>query len=106
MKAGTAQKMVLNMISTTVMIKLGKVYSNLMVDLQPTNKKLRERTRNIFIMITESSHQQAADYLIKANYNLKSAIVMYKRKCSLEEAEELLKKSRCFEKGNRLNIRG
>ncbi len=91
MKAGTAQKMVLNMISTTVMVKLGKVYSNLMVDLQPTNEKLRERTRNIFIMITESSHQQANDYLRKANYSLKPAIVMYKRKCSLEEAEELIK---------------
>ena len=91
MKAGTAQKMVLNMISTTVMVKLGKVYSNLMVDLQPTNEKLRERTRNIFIMITESSYQQATDYLKKANYSLKPAIVMYKRKCSLGEAEELIK---------------
>jgi len=91
MKAGTAQKMVLNMISTTVMIKLGKVYSNLMVDLNSSNYKLRERAKNIFLEITNANYEIAAEYLKRANYNIKAAIVMYQKGVTLEKAMKLLK---------------
>ncbi|HBR28224.1 MAG TPA: N-acetylmuramic acid 6-phosphate etherase [Firmicutes bacterium] len=90
MKAGTAQKMVLNMISTAVMIKLGKVYSNLMVDLNATNHKLVERAESIFIEITGATPETAKKYLKQANYRVKPAIVMYERGCSLTEALGLL----------------
>lgn len=90
MKAGTAQKMVLNMISTAVMIKLGKVYSNLMVDLNATNKKLIDRAESIFIAVTGADSGTAKNYLAQANYRVKQAIVMYERRCSLEEANKLL----------------
>ena len=90
MKAGTAQKMILNMISTTVMIKEGKVYSNLMVDLQPTNDKLRSRAQNIFKIITAAEDQIAAEYLKRANYELKEAVIMYEKGVELKEAQKLL----------------
>jgi len=90
MKAGTAQKMILNMISTTVMIKQGKVYSNLMVDLQPTNDKLRSRAQNIFKIITAAEDQIAAEYLKRANYELKEAVIMYEKGVELKEAQKLL----------------
>lgn len=91
MKAGTAQKMVLNMISTTVMIKLGKVYSNLMVDLNSSNYKLRERAKNIFMEITNANYEKAAEYLKETDYNIKAAIVMYQKGVTLEKAMKLLK---------------
>lgn len=91
MKAGTAQKMVLNMISTTVMIKLGKVYSNLMVDLNSSNYKLRERAKNIFMEITNTNYEIAAEYLKETDYNIKAAIVMYQKGVTLEKALKLLK---------------
>jgi N-acetylmuramic acid 6-phosphate etherase len=90
MKAGTAQKMVLNMISTTVMIKQGKVYSNLMVDLQPSNEKLRNRAIDIFTIITAAEEEIAAEYLEKTDYELKEAVVMYEKGVELEKARELL----------------
>ena len=90
MKAGTAQKMILNMISTTVMIKLGKVYSNLMVDLNASNQKLRQRAENIFQIITDAGREEAKEYLSRAEFNVKKAIVMYVKCCSLKEAEQLL----------------
>jgi len=90
MKAGTAQKMILNMISTAVMIKQGKVYSNLMVDLQPTNDKLRSRAQNIFKIITAATDQMAEEYLKRANYELKEAVIMYKNGVDLKEAQKLL----------------
>lgn len=93
MKAGTAQKMVLNMISTTVMIKQGKVYSNLMVDLQPTNEKLRNRAIDIFTIITAAEEEIAAEYLARTNYELKEAVIMYKKGVDLAEAKKLLKKN-------------
>ena len=79
MKAGTAQKMVLNMISTAVMVKLGKVYSNLMVDVNATNEKLRARAENIFMEITGTNVETAKAYLSQANYRVKPAIVMYEK---------------------------
>ena len=96
MKAGTAQKMVLNMISTTVMIKLGKVYSNQMVDLNPSNSKLRERAKQIFMTITGATAETAADYLKRSADNVKAAVVMYERRCSVEEAIRLLQQADGF----------
>ena len=91
MKAGTAQKIILNTISTTVMIKLGKVYSNLMVALNPSNYKLKERAKNIFIEITNANYETAAEYLKRTDYNIKAAIVMYQKGVTLEKALKLLK---------------
>lgn len=91
MKSGTAQKMVLNMISTAVMIKLGKVYGNEMVDLKATNDKLRERAVRIFCNITNASEEVARKYLKKSGMNTKLAIMMYCSQTDAEEAERLLK---------------
>ena len=94
MKAGTAQKLVLNMISTTVMIKMNKVYSNLMVDLRVTNRKLEQRAKEILSIITGEDLERAEEHLIKADYNVKHAIVMSRLKCSLEEAADILKRNK------------
>src|SRR5258706_10231353 len=75
LKAGTAQKMVLNMISTGVMIRLGKTYSNLMVDVQPTNIKLRQRARRIVADATGASLEQATRILQESDGEVKTAIV-------------------------------
>ena len=75
LKAGTAQKMVLNMISTAVMIRLGKTYSNLMVDLQPTNAKLRWRSRRIVAEITGLDLQRSTEILSACDGEVKTAIV-------------------------------
>jgi len=96
MKAGTAQKLILNMISTTVMIKLGKVYSNLMVDLKPTNQKLRKRASTIFMEITDASEEKAKQYLKKSNYDVKVAVIMFIKNVSYDEAEKMLKENNCF----------
>lgn len=93
MKAGTAQKMVLNMISTTAMIKQGKVYSNLMVDLQPTNDKLRNRAIDIFTIITNANEEKAAEYLARTDYELKEAVIMYKKGVDLSKAKKMLKEN-------------
>lgn len=76
MKSGTAQKMILNMISTTVMIKLSKVYSGYMVDMKLSNEKLRQRAKNIFKKICECNDEVASKYLEKSDNNLKIAIYM------------------------------
>lgn len=71
LKAGTSQKLVLNMITTTAMIGIGKVYQNLMVDVQPTNKKLIERSKHIIMEATNADYVTAADYLKKQIITLK-----------------------------------
>lgn len=76
MKAGTSQKMVLNMITTTAMIKIGKVYSNLMVNMQPTNKKLFDRALRLIMEATGVTRAIAEEYLNKANNSIKEAIMM------------------------------
>lgn len=86
LKAGTATKMVLNMLTTAAMIKIGKVYQNLMVDVQPTNKKLVERAKNIISRVTGASREDAEYYFEKANKNPKVAIVMIKKNCSMDDA--------------------
>jgi len=89
MKAGTATKLVLNMISTTVMIKLGKTYGNLMVDLQPTNQKLRERARRMVERTTALPREEAQALLDRAG-DVKTAIVMHHAGIAREAARERL----------------
>jgi len=90
LKAGTAQKMVLNMISTTSMILIGKAYENLMVDVHVSNQKLKERAIGIIQKITEVSHDVAAGALEKADNQAKVAIVMIKTGATKQEAEKRL----------------
>ncbi len=96
MKAGTAQKLVLNMITTTAMIQLGKVYENMMVDLKLYNKKLQERAKRIVMMATGASYETAEQTLRHADGHVKTAIVMLKKNLTAPEARTLLKKSNGF----------
>lgn len=93
LKAGTAQKMVLNMLSTGSMIKLGKVYGNLMVDVQPANEKLVGRACRIIAEIAHISEQSAAEVLQQSNNEVKTAIVVSMRKVTPVEAREVLAKA-------------
>lgn len=93
LKAGTAQKMVLNMISTGTMIGIGKVYQNLMVDVMQTNAKLVTRAENIVIDATNCSRDHAQNTLEKSKGSVKIAITMILLQCSYEEAQNLLKES-------------
>lgn len=96
MKSGTAQKMVLNMLTTGSMIRLGKVYENVMVDLQLTNKKLVERAKRIIMMFTDLNYQEASDYLESSDNHVKTAIVMAVGKLEKEEAKKRIEKSNGF----------
>ncbi|MGQ9631647.1 MAG: N-acetylmuramic acid 6-phosphate etherase [bacterium] len=91
MKAASAQKIVLNAISTASMIKLGKVYDNLMVDLQVTNTKLLARARRILRLATGADDTTVERVLKEANYNIKAAIVMIETHTSFDEACRLLR---------------
>ncbi|MGD0337321.1 MAG: N-acetylmuramic acid 6-phosphate etherase [Bacteroidota bacterium] len=90
MKSGTAQKMVLNMLTTAAMIRLGKVYENMMIDLQMTSRKLTERAKRILMTITDISYEEAGHALEAAGNHVKKAIVMVKAKVPVEEAERRL----------------
>jgi N-acetylmuramic acid 6-phosphate etherase len=90
LRAGTATKLVLNMLSTAVMVKLGHVYGNLMVNVQPTNQKLEDRARRIIQEATGVTYQQAAELLDQAGRSVRTAIVMQKQGISRQEAETLL----------------
>jgi N-acetylmuramic acid 6-phosphate etherase len=94
LRAGTATKMVLNMISTGVMIRLGYVYGNMMVNVQPTNKKLEDRARRIIEQAARVGPERAAELLEAAGRSVRTAIVMQKKNVSRQEAENLLSKSR------------
>jgi len=96
LKAGTAQKMILNMISTTAMIGIGKVYGNLMVDVQPSNNKLVARAKRIIMEVTGVDQETAASFLERSGMRVKEAIVMILLNCSYEEAVEHLKRSEGF----------
>jgi len=96
MKSGTATKMVLNMISTTTMIRIGKVYSNLMVDLQVVNNKLVDRGTRIIAQLTGLSYQKAREYLEQSGGSVKTAIVMARKKCNRETAQQLLREQGGF----------
>lgn len=90
MKSGTAQKLVLNMLTTTAMIRMGKVYENMMIDLQMTNKKLVERSKRIVMTITCVSYEEAAKYLQQAEGHVKTALVMIKANVNVDEAKRRL----------------
>jgi len=96
MKAGTATKMVLNMISTATMIQLGKVYDNLMIDLMAVNDKLIDRGTRIIVQLTGADYQLANSKLLDADKSVKTAIVMIRYSCSKEEAIFKLNKSKGF----------
>lgn len=93
MKAGTAQKLILNMISTTVMINLGKTYKNLMVDVKTSNKKLEARAKKIIMDATEVDFATAEKYLEDANNHVKTAIVMILHNVDYAAAITMLDKS-------------
>ncbi|MCL5946635.1 MAG: N-acetylmuramic acid 6-phosphate etherase [Chloroflexi bacterium] len=90
LKAGTAQKLILNMLSTGTMVRLGKCLGNLMVDLQPTNAKLRDRAARILQAVTGCTRDEAYQSLQEAGFEVKVAIVMRQRKVDCFTAEHLL----------------
>jgi N-acetylmuramic acid 6-phosphate etherase len=93
LKAGTATKLVLNMLTTISMIRLGKTYGNLMVDVQTGSEKLKDRARRIVMMVTGGEYEEADALLVKAKWNVKAAIVMRKAKVTYAQALRLLKKA-------------
>jgi N-acetylmuramic acid 6-phosphate etherase len=93
MKSGTAQKLVLNMLTTTAMVRLGKVYENMMIDLQLTSKKLVERSKRIVMMATGVDYATAEEFLQKANGHVKTALVMIRAGVSAEEARARIAKA-------------
>jgi N-acetylmuramic acid 6-phosphate etherase len=90
MKAGTAQKMVVNMLSTGAMIRLGKVYQNYMVHVQPTNEKLVKRAVKMIIELTGAEEERALKMLYEADKDVAAAIVMIECSCSKNQAREAL----------------
>lgn len=96
MKAGTATKMVLNTLTTASMVRLGKTYGNLMVEVQPNSQKLRDRAARITMQILGVSSQKTGKLLRKSNWDIKAAVVMEKKKLSYKEAKELLAKCNGF----------
>ena len=93
LKAGTATKMVLNMLTTVSMIKVGKTYGNLMVDVQTGSEKLKDRARRIVSMVTGIDYDEADAVLKSAKFNVKAAIVMQKTGLTLPMALRRLKKA-------------
>jgi len=93
MKAGTATKLVLNTISTTLMVRSGRVYENLMVDLQATNDKLRDRAARIVSTLTGLDRASSLMLLERAGWSVKAAVVMHKRAVSRENADAALARS-------------
>ena len=93
MKAGTAQKIILNMITTTAMIQVGKIFKGYMVDVQPTNQKLKQRASNILAKITDLSPEDARRVLEENDFDLKVAIISQIHHISAQEAERLLQEN-------------
>jgi len=96
MKSGTAQKLVLNMITTAAMIRIGKTYGNLMIDLQTTNLKLTERAKRIVSMVTGVDYDTAGKFLHSAGGHVKTALVMIMADVSAREAAARLEKANGF----------
>lgn len=92
MKSGTATKMVLNMITTTAMVQMGKTYGNLMVDLKPQSEKLRSRAVSIVTHICGLDENEAYELLEKAEWSVKAAVLMEKRDLGFEEAKDVLER--------------
>ena len=91
MKAGTAQKLVLNMLTTAAFIRMGKAYENMMVDLMANSQKLVERGRRTVMIVTGCDHDTAGKAIEDAGKSVKTAIVMLKRGCDRAEAEDRLR---------------
>ena len=91
LKAGTATKMVLNMLTTIAMIRVGKTYGNLMVDVKTGSEKLKDRARRIVAIVTGVGPEEAGELLLRAKWNVKAAIVMKKAGVSLPQALKKLK---------------
>jgi N-acetylmuramic acid 6-phosphate etherase len=94
LKAGTAQKMVLNMLSTATMVRLGHAYENLMIDLTKSNQKLRERARRILMEASGKDVSVVEHALRQSEHNLRVALIMLKRRISAENARKVLEQSR------------
>ena len=93
MKAGTATKMVLNMLTTGAMIKIGKTYENFMIDLMPTNEKLKDRAIRIVSEIADVNYTDAFKSLLESNWKVKTSILMLKCHLNENEADQLLHKN-------------
>lgn len=93
LKAGTATKLILNQLTTASMVRLGKCYENLMVDLKASNQKLKDRAVRIIQMICGTDRETSTILLEQANGHVKPAVVMWKHGCSLTEAHRLLEQS-------------
>jgi N-acetylmuramic acid 6-phosphate etherase len=96
LKAGTATKMVLNMLTTASMVRIGKTYGNLMVDVQMGSEKLKDRARRIIIIVTGLDYDEADKLLRRAHWNVKAAIVMQKSGLTYLQALSRLRKSHDF----------
>ncbi|NEQ55242.1 MAG: hypothetical protein F6K11_34830 [Leptolyngbya sp. SIO3F4] len=94
MKAGTATKLVLNTISTTLMVRSGRVYQNLMVDLRPTNDKLRDRAARVVSRLTGLDRDNSLKQLDIAGNNVKAAVVMHSQGVNLDTATRILENAR------------
>lgn len=105
MKSATAQKMVLNMITTGAMIRQGKIYENVMVDLMLTNAKLHERAKRILMMLCEVEYGEASELLIAANGHVKTAMVMAFAKLDAENAKKLLAAHQGFVRKTLLSLK-
>ena len=93
MKSGTSQKMILNMLSTGAMIRIGKTYENYMIDVRMVNEKLIDRGTRIVAEIAKVSYDEATKFLVESNNNVKTACVMAVKNCSKTEAEKMLQAS-------------
>ena len=93
MKAGSVQKMVLNMLTTGAMIKIGKTYENFMIDLMPTNEKLKDRAIRIVSEIADVTAAKALETLLNCDWKVKTAITMLKCNLTKDEANEALRKN-------------
>jgi N-acetylmuramic acid 6-phosphate etherase len=96
LKAGTATKLVLNMLTTAAMIRIGKTYGNLMVDVQMGSEKLRDRARRIIVIVTGLDYDEADKLLRRAHWNVKAAIVMQKTGLSYNQALSRLRRAHDF----------
>jgi len=90
MKAGTATKMVLNMLTTASMVCLGKTYGNLMVEVRPNSQKLKDRAVRIAVQILGIGSRKAESLLVRSNWDIKAAVVMERKKMNYKQAKELL----------------
>lgn len=96
LKSGTSQKLVLNMLTTGAMIKIGKVYKNYMVDMKASNEKLLDRAVRLVTETTEVNYERALEVLKQCNFHVKTAIVMIQEECDAEKATQLLEEAKGY----------